>query len=167
MLDSELDAMQKLFEVLKPLDEAARARVLAWVSDKLQIEAVKAQVQSHVGGPGMTGSGTQRDFGTFADLFNAATPTTNADRAMVAGYWLQVCRGQDQFTGQGANKELQDLGHALVNITDAFRQLQQKKPALAIQVRKSGKSQQSRKLYKLTVAGIEVVSTMIQAGARQ
>jgi hypothetical protein len=159
--------MQKLFDVLDPLDEGTRARVLAWVSNRLEIKAAQAPVQSHVADSRTSGRGPQSDFSTFADLFNAASPSTNADRAMTAGYWLKICQGQDQFTGQAINKELQNLGHALVNVTDAFRQLQKKKPALAIQVGKSGKSQQSRKLYKLTQAGIDAASAMIQSGVRQ
>jgi hypothetical protein len=36
--------------------------------------------------------------------------------------------------------------------------------ALALQLKKSGKSKQSRKLYKLTVAGIKAVEAMIARG---
>lgn len=81
----------------------------------------------------------------------------------MAAYWLQVCSGQEQFSSQSVNKELQDLGHVIQNVTQAFTQLKErKKPALAIQVKKSGKSQQARKLYKLTLAGIDMVNGLLQ-----
>lgn len=73
-----------------------------------------------------------------------------------------MCQGHEHFASQAVNKELQNLGHALSNVTDAFKQLQNKKPALAIQVKKSGRSQQARKQYKLTQAGIDVINSMAQ-----
>ena len=60
------------------------------------------------------------------------------------------------------NKELQDLGHSLKNVTQAFSALKDRTPAFAIQLRKAGKSQQARKLYKLTKAGLDAVNSMLQ-----
>lgn len=166
MSDPELIAMQKVFETLEPLDDAARERVLAWVAQRLAIAGVPRAKQQP----------TQRyenekieetcQYSAIADLYHAVTPSTNADKALTAGYWLQVCQGHGQFSSQAVNKELQNLGHVLSNVTDAFSQLQRKKPALAIQVKKSGKSQQARKLYKLTQAGIDAIKATTQASSR-
>jgi hypothetical protein len=104
-------------------------------------------------------------FGSFADLFNAAQPTSNANKALVAGYWLQVYQSQDDFDAQSANKELKNLGEGIGNITIAASSLKSQKPALVIQLKKSGKSQQARKTYKVTVAGIRAVESMI-SGAK-
>lgn len=161
MPDPELDAMQQAFAILKPLEPAARKRAYKWVGDRLGIESATKPDLSRSRAQTGEGMPEGQGFDTFADLFNAALPNTNADKALTAAYWLQVVQGQDQFGSQGANKELQQLGHVLLNITDAFRQLQNKKPALAIQVKKSGRSQQARKLYKLTQAGIDVIESMI------
>jgi hypothetical protein len=100
-------------------------------------------------------------YGTFAELFNAAQPKTQADKALVAGYWLQVCRGADSFDGFSATKELKHLGEGVENITAAITALKVQKPALAMQLKKSGKSQQARKTYKLTIAGIQSVEGLI------
>ena len=160
MEDLELKAMQDIFVALEPLEAVARARVLSWVKDRLGVQMTKAFMPaSSSGGTAFVGD---REFKTFADLYNNAQPTTNGDKALVAGYWLQICLQAEEFPSQQANKELQNLGHALVNITDAFNQLKSKKPALAIQVKKSGKSQQARKQYKLTQAGIDLVKTMLE-----
>jgi hypothetical protein len=75
---------------------------------------------------------------------------------------LQVCQNAETFDGFTANKELKQLGKGMANITIAIDALRNEKPdARALQVGKSGKSQQARKTYKLTVAGIKAVEAMI------
>jgi hypothetical protein len=104
---------------------------------------------------------TPLEFGSFAELFDAAQPKTGYDKALVAGYWLQVCQGADSFDGFSANKELKHLGEGLPNITSSVDTLKAQKPALALQLKKSGKSRQARKVYKVTVAGVRAVEAMI------
>ena len=166
MDDSELRAMQAVLTAIDGLDEAAKKRVIVWASERLGISIGR-------GGPARStgplvsenldklNSNQEVKFGTFAELFNATCPTNNPQKALVAAYWLQVCSGQEQFSSQSVNKELQDLGHVIQNVTQAFTQLKDKKPSLAIQVKKSGKSQQARKLYKLTRAGIDAVNGLL------
>lgn len=96
-----------------------------------------------------------------AELDDAAAPKSNADTALIAGYWLQVCQGAETFDGFSANRELKHLGKGIANITHALESLKNQKPSLALQLRKSGKSQQARKTFKLTVAGIKAVEAMI------
>lgn len=165
--DTELVSMMKVFDALKNESQEAQKRIVAWVTDRLGIGGppVRLPARAPQGGDIDAVDQPAPEFATFADLHNACSPRTNAEHANVAGYWLQIQMGQEMFSGQAANKELQNLGHALVNITDAFNQLKDKKPSLVIQVKKSGKSQQARKLYKLTAAGIDAVRAMIQRGA--
>lgn len=159
MEDPELKAMQSIFKTLEELEENSRSRVFTWVKNRLDIKT-ESKTRSDQEEKNRDQNG--KDFETFADLYNIASPETYSDKALIAGYWLQVCQGHEEFPSQQANKDLQNLGHALVNVTDAFNQLKRKKPALAIQVRKSGKSQQARKQYKLTQAGIDVVKDMLK-----
>lgn len=158
-MDDELKAMSDVFGILEGLDEGARSRVLNWAFNKFDLSPA-ANNQPHLPAV-ITHENNDGDFKTFADLYNSAQPSNNGDKALLAGYWLQQCQGHTEFPSQLANKELQNLGHYLANITDAFTQLKSKKPALAIQVKKSGKSQQARKQYKLTQAGIDTVKSMI------
>jgi hypothetical protein len=74
---------------------------------------------------------------------------------------LQVCQGAESFDAFSAHKELKNLGQGVGNITIAIDSLKSQKPALALQLKKSGKTQQSRKTYKITVAGINSVASMI------
>lgn len=100
-------------------------------------------------------------FEHFAELFHAATPKTDVDRALVAGYWFQAIQGDPSFQAADLNKELKNLGHALKNVTDSLKSNQEKKPARVIQLRKAGNSRQARKLYKLTHEGLVYVQGLI------
>lgn len=158
--DQELQAMQQVLDTLSALtEEGSKERVLQYVAARLGIEKGSTESPTHRTD---TTSEFINHFATFADLFNAYSPGTNADRALIAGYWLQVNEGLEQFTSQAANKLLQDLGYSVANITDAFTQLYNKTPRLALQVRKTGKSQQARKQYKLTQAGIDMVQARLR-----
>lgn len=167
--DAELAAIQTVYSALSSLDEGARVRVIEYVSDRLGL-AAKARSRSagatpHVDEdeepPEAFASDTQ--FSTFAELFDAAAPKTQSDKSLVCGYWLQVCQGAENFDGFSVNKELKNLGEGIANITSALDALKTQKPALALQLKKAGKSRQARKTYKVTVAGIKSVESMINS----
>ena len=173
-VDVEFEAMKTIYDALVPLDDDARGRVIKYITSRLDISVVptSSSTQSFVGAaiPDTTveeGEGLEAEqalapkYPTFAELYDAAQPKTAAEKALVAGYWLQVCQGQQHFDGFSANKELKNLGEGLANITAAIDSLKNQKPALALQLKKSGKSQQARKTYKLTVSGIKAVEGMI------
>lgn len=167
--DDEFGAMQTVFTALQNLDEGARARVLDYVTSRLGIAPVvkaSAKQQQETRDVEEEPALEQEQevapkFGSLAELFDAAQPKTTADKALVAGYWLQVCQASESFDGFSVNKDLKHLGEGLPNVTSAIDTLKAKKPALALQLKKSGKSQQARKVYKITVAGIRAVEAMI------
>lgn len=102
-------------------------------------------------------------FQAFADLFDAAGPTTERERALVAGYWQQFgVEPCADFVAQAANAELKNVGSSLSNITRALDELRSTRPALVVQVSKSGARKQGRKKYKLTVPGKRLVERMIR-----
>lgn len=166
--DAEFAAMQTLYGALEPLDDDARSRVINYIVSRLEISR-----SSNHGAHASFGASsepeevaepaplTSASYTSVAELYDAAQPKTNGEKALVSGYWLQVCRGADNFDSQSANKELKHLGQGLANITAAIETLKNQKPALALQLKKSGKSQQARKVYKITVAGIKAVEAMI------
>src|SRR5688572_11371365 len=55
--------------------------------------------------------------------YGAAEPTTDSDRALVAGYWYQFVEGQEDFGSQTINSDLKHLGHGVSNITKALERL--------------------------------------------
>lgn len=174
--DKEFAAMQAVFSALNPLDEGARQRVVAYVSSRLGLamaadrkpqngkrdvmdvaehdDTDDEEVSGQTKGPAPT-------FEHLAEVFDAVDPQTDRDRALVAAYWLQSSTGASSVDGFSINKELKHLGHGLGNVTRAIDGLKATKPALMIQLKKSGKSQQARKEYKVTAAGIKYIEGIL------
>jgi hypothetical protein len=159
-MQQELDAMAKIAALLEPLEGAARSRVLGWVISALSVEDVKRSQTSPTAKHEASQDPLQR-FGTFAELFHAAGPNTEKEKALVAAYWIQQSSGVDQFASQQINSELKHIGYGVANITDALTQLMADKPNLVIQLTKSGSTQQARKTYKITDAGLRRVAEIL------
>jgi hypothetical protein len=169
---TEFKAFQQVHNALVGLDEDAQARVISSVSTLLGIGAPAvaparpSTPSTDEDDPGFDAPDDRphdQTFNEFAELYAAADPHSNADKALIAGYWLQVCQGADNFTGQSVNTELNHLGHKVANVTHALSSLNAAKPQLVLQLRKSGKTQQARKTYKLSAEGVKRVEEMIRA----
>lgn len=161
------EPFKNVLDILEPLDEEARNRVIKAVSALLGIDSV-AQVAKAAGDNPqdvavVTADYSQPEstFSTFAELYAAVNPTSNGEKALVAGYWLQVCEHGESFTSQEANRELANLGHRIPHITSAINTMMECKPQFILQLRKSGRSRQARKTYKLSDAGVTRVQEMI------
>jgi hypothetical protein len=174
-VDAEFAAMKDIFERLNGLEADARTRVINYVLARLDIATNSAADRRRAEadeGDEDAGAADELEqeqanapqFSTFAELFDAARPETHAHLALVAGYWLQVCKGAEDFNGFSANAELKHQGHQVDNITAAITALKSQNPALVIQLKKTGKSRQARKIYKVTAAGIRAVEEMISNG---
>lgn len=162
----ELDAMQAVGNALQSLKQDGRKRVLQWAASHflaadagnvLNFPKLPSGDQSSENNAGGNASSGYADLPTF---FDAASPKTGVDKALVVGYWMQECQGSADFVSQDINTELKHLGHGVGNITDAFNGLISQK--LVMQIRKSGVTKQARKKYKLTREGIKRVQQMLQ-----
>ena len=173
MPDAEIHAMSSVASALTDLTPEERQRVLRWACDRFE---VAADGRSNRAGQRRDAEREADDlteeeiaaeapvFEHLAELFAAAQPNTDADKALVAGYFLQVIRGQDKWTAADAQKELRNMGHALSNITKSLTDNMKKRPQRVIQLQKSGSSQQARKTYKVTHEGLVFVQGMIGHG---
>lgn len=161
--DPELAAMQEVSAALAELDEEAAARVIRWAADRFQVEGVSLAAREKDASDGSDSSASAAEFEEFASLFFQASPSTQQEKLLVAGYWFQHIKGQDDLTAQQLNDELKHLGHQVSNVTRSFTRMMDKKPALAMQVRKTGSSRQARKIYRLTKAGLNRVEEMLAA----
>ena len=167
--DAEFEAMQTAFTTLQGLDDDARRRVLDYVIARLGLHGVgvskarqsAAKEHNDDDANDVQESDAPSTFGNFAELYDATQPKSNADKALVAGYWRQVCEGAENFDSQSANTALKHLGEGLANVTGALETLKNQKPALALQLKKAGKSRQARKTYKITVAGVRAVEALM------
>lgn len=161
---AEIEAMARVSEVLAGLDESGRSRVLRWAVDHYQIPvglgaALGAPRSSVAPSDSANSPSLSIDL---AELFLAAAPKTDGDKALVVGYWLQFVGGAPDLDSQAVNAELKHLGYGVKNITMALSSLGKKKPQLVIQTRKSGTTQQARKKYKVTAAGKAAVERMVE-----
>jgi hypothetical protein len=163
--DAELKAMQAMVEALEGVEEGARARVLSWVAKRYGISLDTQKDSSSGGASRAENSGGDVHYASFSDLFDAASPKTENESVLVGAFWFQQLQGNADFNSQQINDELKNLGHAVSNVTRTFDRLRETKPALALQIQKSGKSKQARKRYRLTAAGIKEVVRML-AGER-
>ena len=166
-MDPEIDAMSKVAEALEELEEDARKRVLKWAADKYNVKGLSQKSsKGNSGDNGDTdesngGDITSDEYETFAEFYASASPSTNAEKVLVAGYWHQVVGGKGNISSAPLNKDLKNLGHFVINVNNRFDELMGKKPQLAIQLKKTGTKRQGRKQYKLTKAGIDKVKKML------
>jgi hypothetical protein len=178
--DPELDAISAVNAALAPLDEAAASRVLRWAADRYQVSLGLAGQPRRAQQSGATAdqegeedeeerpdatsesepSSDQTTFNDVSELFDAANPKTESDKALVVGYWFQVAQRRSDFGGQEVNNSLKHLGHGATNITRALGSLMNRSPRLVMQTHKAGKATQARKKYRLTTEGIRAVEKM-------
>jgi len=160
--DAEIRGMTAMIELLEQVDAEARVRMITWIAQRYGVAllAVRQGSPPH----GDQGGQDNRGFDSFSGLFDAASPGTESEMALVGGYWFQFVRGEPDFGSQQVNDELKNLGHRLTNITRAFDFLRQMKPASVLQIQKSGRTKQARKRYRLTQAGMKAVEELITGG---
>ena len=158
----ELEAMKKVAEALESLGPEARIRVLNWAADLYSVREVMQRSKVVLDEVETVDSGDSEEqaFETIGDLFARTQPGSDAEKALVAGYWLQVGLGNAGFGTQEVNRELKHLGYGVSNITRAFETLKKTRPQQVIQLKKAGSTKQARKTFKLTEAGIRVVEAM-------
>ena len=169
---AEIKAMQAVAEAVTDLDAEARGRVLRWAAERfgVPVSAPGRPVMRSAGGGSQlnipmnaNGAGDMevQKYSDIAELYAAASPESESDKALVAGYWFQFQDGRDDFAAQEINSALKNLGHPIKNITSAFDSLKARKPAPVMQLKKAGSTKQARKTYKLTLAGKSAVEMMI------
>lgn len=173
MGDPEIEAMGAVATALGDLEEDAQGRVLRWAAERYGVtmpmggrragnddegdddyEGVADVTEEEIADEAST-------YEHFAELFAAASPRSNEDKALVAAYWVQVHEGHATWASRQINAELKNLGHAIPNITDALSKNMRKKPQRVIQLKKSGNAKQANKTYKVTHEGLIYVQGML------
>ena len=173
MDDKQVAAIQAVVEALGELEEEDLRVVLGFINLRYGTTAPPHGTPARHTTPVPSGTGNSESaephgqFRSFPDLYHAAQPQTDAEKALVGGYWLQVNYGRDSFDSMSVNQNLKDMGYPVGNITRAFDWLKSQKPQLVQQMKKGGSTKQARKLYKITHAGIKRVEEMIQNGGQE
>lgn len=157
-LPNELKAMAQIDSALKDLADEERARVLLWANARFKSSLRNAGAK--VGTIGQD-DGDQAEHADLAPFYAAAGPTSDADKALVAAYWLQYRENVANVEAQTVNTRLKHPGYRVGNITRAFETLKDEKPALIVQTKKAGSTQQARKQFKVTSEGKKKVEGML------
>ncbi|MFT4083110.1 MAG: hypothetical protein QM638_11040 [Nocardioides sp.] len=174
--DAELDAMTAVKDALVDLDEATRERVVWWAAQRFGItlkgvngtktpkrdDAREDPASDEEADDDDRDGGTQ-EFEHFAELYEAVGPQTDHERVLVAAYWAYRYQEKTVFFSSGLNKELKDLGHAVGRMAHAMQWNIDQKPALILQLKKSGTSRQAKKTYKLSHEGIKWVEARLKS----
>lgn len=162
--DKEISAMTSIVEALDGLEDGeARQRVLRWAMSRYGLGASVAAAPGRVAA--LASEEVVAKAQDFAALFDAADPQTDEEKALAAGYWFQVKQGCTDLEAKTLNDALKDLGHGITNITVALGRLEKRRISLVRQTKKSGKSKQARKKYRVTTAGKRAAENML-AGHR-
>lgn len=174
--DKEILAISQVNAALKDLSEEERYRVIQWVANKY----VQNTAPLKLAGPTVPGSSapvieaatddqdeqTEKEpltHGTFAELLAAVGAAADADLLVVAGYWLQVVNGADQWTTREANNVLKPTGYGINYMSNLFPKVLNEKPKRLLQVAKNKSvTGQGHRQLKLTDIGINWVNDQLK-----
>jgi hypothetical protein len=165
--DKEVSAMAAINELLFKLEPDAVARVLKWAADRYKVVLTNAAGRNIIGSrlnglhDRTEAEGDAKGYEHFSDLYDAADPTTDSERVLVAGYWFQVLNDHAELDSHTLNYELKQTGHAVGHMPHALDDLMSSNPRLMIQLKKQGSTRQARRKFKLTTVGIKKVQQMI------
>jgi hypothetical protein len=154
-ISPEIQAMQKIEQMLEPLPDEVKYRVLKWANDRFMRTG-----KQNIINPSDEGATISNSI-ELADLFSKSMPRTQEDMVLVVAYWFQFIKNEKDLDAQNINNELKNLGNPISNITRVLESLKAKKPARIMQTKKSGSSQQARKKYKVTLEGKRAVEEMV------
>jgi hypothetical protein len=169
MADLELESMAKMNDLLEVLTEEQRRRVILWALDKF-----KVSIGSTTRPLGLKDSSTAinreltsnpqglPEFSDLAGLFEACSPNSDREKALVAGYWLQLSSNGKEWDTENANEQLKELGQGINNVALAVHGL---KPKFILQTKTQADDGKKRKQYRLTTLGIKKVRDMISGAS--
>jgi hypothetical protein len=173
-MDPELEALNKINEAIKDLQEDQKVRVVVWLINKYSIhpgqpintpptpkglaavsnpdeaEVIEGETQSLI------------SFSSAAELLAKCSPKTDSEKVLVVASYLQAKNGDKDLTGYEINHTLKNIGHGVSSIPTFIASLMEKKPQLMIQTRKSGNSKQARKNYRVTDEGMKEVERLLK-----
>jgi hypothetical protein len=166
-MSKELSAMVQVEQALQDLPEEERGRVLAWASSRFGViipppKGVSPKAADIASGdhPEDEHGSSPSEVSSLAEFYDLTAPTSDGEKALVVGYWIQFKEGASELEAQRINSELKHLGHGIGNVTRALETLKAQKPALMIQKRKEGTTKQARKKFVVTNEGKKHVDKM-------
>lgn len=168
-MSKELGAMVQVEQALVDLSEDERGRVLSWAVSRFGVALAIPKASSSKSLPANEEDESQQqveaakpgEIGSLAEFYDLASPSTDAEKVLVVGYWFQFREGAQELEALKINNQLKHLGHGVGNVSRALELHKSQKPALMIQKRKEGVTKQARKKFVVTNEGKKFVEKML------
>ena len=157
---TELSAMQAIAEIVSDLTPAERRRVAAWFSAYAAEETVPVADASVVASietqdtPAAAGIDGIR---TFAELLDAVAPKTGAQKAAVAGWWLEHREQHESWKASEVNKLLKSADVKVSSISIVLTNAVKVDSPLIMELERLGDGERSRKTFCLSERGLAYV----------
>ena len=164
--EQEFNAMQQIASITSNLTSQERMRVAAWfleyaaqVNDAGLVDTREDEVAAAATytTPEPEEAVQKPVASTFAELYAAVSPKTGAQKAAVAGYWLQTQDGADSWKASEVNKLLKSIDVKVSSISIVLTNAVKAKKPLVEQLARLGDSERSRKTFRLTSVGTTYV----------
>lgn len=178
----ELEAIQVIAEATAHLSPSARLRVAAWfdefarqaagvadagvapaegaaLSDDEEFSDEAAAFATDEGDP----SPAAPTYDTFAALYEAVAPKTGAQKATVAGYWLEVHEGRQSWKASEVNKMLKEIGVKVSSMSIVLTNAVKAADPMIAQLGRLGDGERSRKTFCLKEKGVAFVEERLEA----
>lgn len=186
----ELNAMQAIANAVEGLSLPERKRVAAWLSDfALQDVQIASQIKDSdnpvdssstevegANGEDKTQSvevsisvgqddGADQEqlatFATFADLYEVAAPKKGAQKAAVAGYWLETVQGQQSWKASEVNKLLKEIDVKVSSMSIVLTNAVKARNPLITELERLGSGERSHKTFCLSDWGHSYVQSCL------
>ena len=165
----ELSAMQQIANIVADLTPAERRRVGAWLVEFAKEDVPLATKEPAAtisdSDPALTEPDTDvaqdKAYTTFAELYEAVAPRKGAQKAAVAGYWLETTNGQESWKASEVNKLLKSIDVKVSSMSIVLTNAVKATNALVIELERLGDTERSRKTFRLSEHGLAYVRSQL------
>ncbi|MBR3225732.1 MAG: hypothetical protein IKF78_10490 [Atopobiaceae bacterium] len=186
----ELNAMQTVADAMEGLSPQERKRVVAWIADytlqdesvapftedsntkidnadakieESSAECINAEVSADFSDSqtDVTEQEQQTAYDTFADFYEAAAPRKGAQKAAVAGYWLETTQGLESWKAFEVNKLLKQIGVKVSSMSIVLSNAVKTSNPLIVELERQSTGERSRKTFRLSDWGRSYVQNCI------
>ncbi len=165
----ELSAMQQIANIVADLTPAERRRVGTWLVEFAKEDAPLATKESTAATSDSDPVAVEPDtdvaqdkaYTTFAELYETVAPRKGAQKAAVAGYWLETTNGQESWKASEVNKLLKSIDVKVSSMSIVLTNAVKATNALVIELERLGDTERSRKTFRLSEHGLAYVRSQL------
>ncbi len=161
----ELTAMQQIADIVANLSAAERKRVASWLVEYASQEAPADVEEMDDDNDNVINDASydaadesqEEQFATFGDLYSTVAPKKGAQKAAVAGYWLETKEGKRSWKASEVNKLLKSIDVKVSSISIVLTNAVKVDSPLIMELERLGDGERSRKTFCLSERGLAYV----------